>query len=86
METITILTAEAARTITNDILHNEMKEMVFLVAKRIKEAAYEGHNSISKCYHKEWSLEQRDNLIAFFRNLGYKVNSNNYGYINITWQ
>lgn len=72
-ETITILTAEAARAITKDIIHNEAGEQIPIIANAIKEAAYHGLSSASVKFSKDIAYEPGSTLINFFRQLGYKA-------------
>lgn len=86
METTVILTAEAARTITKDILHNRVGEMIPPIAKHIKDAAYKGVSGISDRFPDNWIEEQKKALVEFFQGLGYTVShSNSYIYINWNW-
>ena len=72
-EIVTILTAEAARAITKDIIHNEVGEHIPIIANAIKEAAYRGVSSASVKLSKDVPYEPGKALMDFFRELGYKA-------------
>lgn len=73
METVVILTANAARAITEDIIHNKVGEMIPIVAERIDIAARYGLGSVSVEFPRNWVNEQKQALAQFFVQLGYKT-------------
>ena len=86
METVVVLTAEAARAITKDILHNQVGEKIPSIAKHIEEAAHRGVSGISDRFPESWVEEQKNALVNFFKGLGYIAShSNSYIYINWNW-
>ena len=85
METIVILTAEAARQITDDIMHNKVGEMIPIVAERIEIAARYGLGSTSVSFPREWVDEQKQALSRFFVQLGYKVSYTSVGFF-VAWK
>lgn len=80
-----IMTAEVARTITDDVLHNAIGEHIILLANRIVEQAKAG---IPYCNYRtpsNWVWEQRKALRDFFKELGYETELTTSGTLCLHW-
>lgn len=85
IKTLTLVTAKAAREISDNIIDNDIGVEIPKIMNKIIATANEGNIRCSHYCPSNWTYYQRCILMGFIRKLGYKVDMTNSGTLIIEW-
>lgn len=85
VKTVTLITAKAAREISNNIIDNDIGIEIPKIMDKILKTANEGNIQIAYHTPSNWSAYQRLVLTGFIRQLGYEAECNSSGTLTIKW-